>query len=234
MNMLVLRSMPLRGCSRMLQYVSVVRGCRVTSKAAGLIRSHGLGQAHNVRFQSTKASTTKAPGFKYPRRLLIYHTGTFETATMGMSKLIPVFFFIYGTLGVAPMLLYSPDYSSWLAPLVVVGSAIPMVLTAIGTISAVVNITLHLPSSACRSEATLQQFLRKMPGKTVIEITGMRLQPWPKTKRYFLEDLRTMKPTGFWNIANLERAPPVKDGKVERSWMHALSKRRVAGRDGSN
>ncbi|GAB7338464.1 hypothetical protein MBLNU457_4747t2 [Dothideomycetes sp. NU457] len=169
-----------------------------------------------------KARKPVPPKRQYPRRLLIYHTGTFETATMGMSKLIPVFFFIYGTLGVAPMLLYSPDYSSWLAPLVVVGSAIPMVLTAIGTISAVVNITLHLPSSACRSEATLQQFLRKMPGKTVIEITGMRLQPWPKTKRYFLEDLRTMKPTGFWNIANLERAPPVKDGKVERSWMHAV------------
>lgn len=56
-------------------------------------------------------------GLKYPQRLLIYHTGNFETATMGMSKLIPVFFFFYGTLGVAPMVLFSPEYSSWLAPL---------------------------------------------------------------------------------------------------------------------
>lgn len=61
-----------------------------------------------------------------------------------------------------------------------------------------------------------------MPKKTVIEITGMRLQPWPKTKRYFLEDLRTVKSKGFWNIANLERAPPVnKYRRVERPWMHA-------------
>jgi len=58
-----------------------------------------------------------------------------------------------------------------------------------------------------------------MPKKTVIEITGMRLQPWPKTKRYFLEDLRTVKPKTLW-IANLERAPPVKNGRVQRTWLH--------------
>jgi len=55
--------------------------------------------------------------FKYPERLLIYHTGTFETATMGMSKLIPVFFFIYGTLFYAPSVMFNPDSPSWAAPL---------------------------------------------------------------------------------------------------------------------
>lgn len=123
----------------MLQCTPVIRSWRITSKTAGLVRSHGAGQFHNVRFQSTKVNATKEQGkalersdrwsrlmligFKYPRRLLIYHTGNFETATMGMSKLLPVFFFFYGTLAVAPMVVFSPDYSSWLAPLSKIASS---------------------------------------------------------------------------------------------------------------
>lgn len=67
MNMLILRSMPLRGCSHMLRNLPVVRGLRVTSKTASLIRCHGAGRTQNVRFQSTKANVTKAPGMSFQK-----------------------------------------------------------------------------------------------------------------------------------------------------------------------
>jgi len=97
---------------------------------------------------------------------------------------------------------------------------VPMVVTAICTAPAVINITLHLPLSARSSQASLQGFLHKIPKKTLVEMTGMRFMPWPKKRTYFLEDLRTVTPRGLW-IANLERVPPLKDGKPERSWLHA-------------
>jgi len=95
-----------------------------------------------------------------------------------------------------------------------------MVVTAICTAPAVINITLHLPLSARSSQASLQAFLHKIPKKTLVEMTGMRFMPWPKKRTYFLEDLRTVTPKVLW-IANLERVPPLKDGKPERSWLHA-------------
>ena len=103
---------------------------------------------------------------------------------------------------------------------VVVGSAVPMVVTAVCTAPAVINIILHLPLSARTSQASLQTFLSRLPKKTMVEFTGMRFLPWPKKRTYFLEDLRTVTPKGLW-IANLERAAPMKDGKPERSWLHA-------------
>jgi len=58
---------------------------------------------------------TKA--MKYSERLLVYHTGSVEAATMGMIKLTPIFLFFFGTLLAAPAFLASPDHPSWVAPL---------------------------------------------------------------------------------------------------------------------
>jgi len=95
-----------------------------------------------------------------------------------------------------------------------------MVLVALCTAPAVMNIHLKLPARVQRSEQALREFLRKPPSDTMVEFTAMRFLPWPKRRVMFLEDLRTVTPKNL-RLANLEHVPKANEGKETPYWLRA-------------
>lgn len=100
------------------------------------------------------------------------------------------------------------------------GSAVPMIVVALCTAPAVMNIHLKLPARAQKSEQTLREFLRKPPSTTMVEFTAMRFMPWPKRRTMFLEDLKTVRPKNL-RLANLEHVPKANEGKQTPYWLRA-------------
>jgi hypothetical protein len=110
------------------------------------------------------------------------------------------------TLGPAAI-LFSPDVSNWMIPLIMVGACVPMVVTALATGPMIHDIKIKLPAAARRSKEDLKSFVKRLPPDTILRATYMRLVPWPVSSDMMLRDLQRVQPSWKFGIANLEHVP---------------------------
>jgi len=123
MTMLLRRGVLAMSCLRL----SAVRERPCISTISQRISCLGKGrnssQKANLLYKSPPNRAPSRPGRNemtkqlYPERLMVYHTKSLESATIGMIKLTPIILFAFGCLGVAPRFYFSPDYSNWFVPL---------------------------------------------------------------------------------------------------------------------
>lgn len=137
--------------------------------------------------------------------LNVYQGGPIRTVCVGMARVVTIVFLAIGVSGVAPRMFFDPDTPMWWVPVVVVGSAIPLVVFAMASAPYVSTIRVLLPSSAKRNHEALMRFAENVPADTRISLQTMRWLPWPTHKEMFFADLRRLPGTNL--SANLEHVP---------------------------
>lgn len=127
--------------------------------------------------------------------------------------------FAYGTLWAAPSAMLDPDTPSILAPLFVVGSAVPMLTTGLLFGGYVHQIYVVIPPSARQSKERLIRFAKNMPQSTKVELRSMWFRPWPHTTEVKFGELRRL-PHSYMRLSNLERVLPgsAEMGERHRFW----------------
>lgn len=139
-----------------------------------------------------------------PERINVYRAGVAATVGVGMCRVATIGAFMLGSLWYAPAFYFSPDHSNWLVPVVLAGSAVPFVVTALCTGPMVHSILVRLPARARRSKDDLIYFSKYPPKDTIIELQFMRWKPWLQGKGYRFDRLRRLTPSLRGGIANLE------------------------------
>ena len=99
-------------------------------------------------------------------------------------------------------------------PAIAVG-AIPMIFVSIVSAPFVSTIHLRIPPEARMSKERLMKYTQILPPAAQLDITAMRLLPWPKTIGTRVSELRPFK--SLFSIADLKRVPHQR-GKSPRSW----------------
>jgi len=106
---------------------------------------------------------------------------------------------------IAPRMFFDPDQSMWWVPGVLIGSAVPLVLTALLSAPYVSTIRVLVPPSAKKSTEALLRFAERIPAETKVSLQSMRWLPWPTHKEVFFCDLRRLP--GRKLSVNLEHIP---------------------------
>ena len=137
--------------------------------------------------------------------LNVYQAGQVRTVFVGMVRMVTIVIFGLGIFVVAPRMYFNPDTSMWWVPGVVVGGAVPLVMTAFMSAPFVSAVRVLLPASAKRSHDALMRFAENVPQDTKVLLQTMRWLPWPTHKEVFFSDLRRLP--GRKLSANLEHVP---------------------------
>ena len=125
---------------------------------------------------------------------------------LGTVRIVCLAAFGVGFLYIAPYIIVDGTAPWYTGPLIVVGSAIPFLLTGIAWGGYVQHINILLPSAARRSKEDLLRFVSNMPPTAIVQIKSMWFRPWPVTKEVFFEDFRRL-PRSKIRVSNLEYAP---------------------------
>ena len=120
-------------------------------------------------------------------------------------RIVTIVVFGLGVTMIAPRMFFDPDQSMWWVPGVLLGSAVPLVLTALLSAPYVSTIRVLLPSSAKKSTEALWRFAERVPPETKVSLQSMRWLPWPTHKEVFFCDLRRLP--GRKLSVNLEHLP---------------------------
>lgn len=102
----------------------------------------------------------------------------------------------------------------------IVGSAIPLITATFATAPFVAHINMEIPGWARRSKDTLNQFVKKLPGDTRLEIGLLGFLPRPKKRIVTVSELRKLPPSWI-RLANLEHFPKRNEGK-DIPWRYKM------------
>lgn len=165
----------------------------------------------------------------YPERLLVYHAGTGRTVFVASTRLLGIFIFIFASLWIAPSYFFSPFEPTWMAPVVVFGGAVPLLVSAFTTAPLVTYAHLTLPHWARTSAARLHRFAESLPSSSTIDLTTLRWI-WPRVTRLRASELFIHKGE-IIGAMTLRRQVPTVVLDQRRWWMwRPLSKFYVAGK----
>lgn len=120
------------------------------------------------------SATSSQPGQRYPKQLLIYHAGKGRLLFLAFFKLTSVFVFLFATFLVAPQYYFSAFEPTWMAPIVILGGAIPFAVMSLYTAPYVAWVHLHLPLWARNSSTRLQAYAAALPSSARIDVTSVR------------------------------------------------------------
>lgn len=93
-----------------------------------------------------------------------------------------------------------------------------MTLVAFMTAPFVNSIKIQLPGYARRTKDGPMQFVKRMPPDTRLELTLVRLMPWPKRRTIMVSELRRL-PGSWKRLANFEHVPKRNEGKEIKWWQ---------------
>ena len=160
----------------------------------------------------SKAPSMVCKAFAYSRIVIrsldllnVYQGSVIRTVTVGMMRMVTIVVFGLGVTMIAPSIFFDPDQSKWWVPVVLVGSAVPLVLTALLSAPYVSTIRVLVPPSAKKNTEALFRFAERVPEDTKIALQSMRWLPWPTHKEVFFSDLRRLP--GRKLSVNLEHIP---------------------------
>jgi hypothetical protein len=137
--------------------------------------------------------------------LNVYQGSVIRTVCVGMMRTVTIVVFGLGVTMIAPRMYFDPDQSMWWVPAVLIGSAVPLVLTALLSAPYVSTIRVLVPPSAKKSTEALFRFAERVPEDTRVSLQSMRWLPWPTHKEMFFSDLRRLP--GRQLSVNLEHIP---------------------------
>jgi len=137
--------------------------------------------------------------------LNVYQGSVVRTVSVGMMRIVTIVVFGLGVTMIAPRMFFDPDQSMWWVPGILVGSAVPLVLTALLSAPYVSTIRVLVPPSAKKSTEALMRFAERVPADTKVSLQSMRWLPWPTHKEVFFSDLRRLP--GRKLSVNLEHIP---------------------------
>jgi hypothetical protein len=137
--------------------------------------------------------------------LNVYQGSVIRTVSVGMMRTVTIVVFGLGVTMIAPRMYFDPDQSMWWVPAVLIGSAVPLVLTALLSAPYVSTIRVLVPPSAKKSTEALFRFAERVPEDTRVSLQSMRWLPWPTHKEVFFSDLRRLP--GRQLSVNLEHIP---------------------------
>ena len=133
-----------------------------------------------------------------------------------------------GTFYLGPLLVLDDAAPWYIAPVVAVGAAIPLILTGIAWGGYVHHINILLPATARKTKEDLMRFAGNVPPSAVVQIKSMWFKPWPVTKEIYFEDFRRL-PKSNTRISNLEHSPPKnRDLGAKNPMLNWLVKRSMA------
>ncbi|KAF2212270.1 hypothetical protein CERZMDRAFT_97547 [Cercospora zeae-maydis SCOH1-5] len=160
--------------------------------------------------QHTRFASTAAPpaGQKKPGLTNVYRAGTTATLAVGITRVATVVVFLASSTLYAPSFFFSPDHSSWLAPVFIVASAVPALVVILATGPMVHAIRIQIPDHVRRSgKEALRRFSADTPDDTKVVLSFMRFMPWPQTRAVAFANLRRLRPSFKGGISNLELIP---------------------------
>ena len=167
----------------------------------------------------------------YPERLLVYHAGTGRTVFIATTRLLGIFIFIFASFLIAPRYYISPLEPTWMAPIVVAGGTIPLLVTTFTVAPLVIYVHLALPLWARTSAPRLRRFAEALPSSATMDVTTLRWI-WPRVTRLQASELRFHRGE-ILGAMTLRRGVPHKIMEDRSWWMwRPLRKFYVAGKSG--
>lgn len=134
----------------------------------------------------------------------------------GMTRVVTFVVFGVATFGLAPLYIYDSTQNSWMAPLIVIGSAVPMVVTVLIAAPFVSVLRLAIPKRSKSSLEDVMSFARSVPGSTRVTIQSMKGAPWPTKTVVRFDELRRLPPKKF-SVANLMYLQSGKEKQDQRN-----------------
>ncbi|KAH8693858.1 hypothetical protein BGW36DRAFT_361690 [Talaromyces proteolyticus] len=137
-----------------------------------------------------------------PEKLLIYHGGTGRGVFLGMLRGATIFVCGVSTLIIAPA-FFADEFPAYLAPLIVIGGALPLAFVAYTTAPFVNHIYLHLPAFARKSRETALDYARNLPSTAMVSIRTMKITLIPRVTEVHVSNLvpdkALLRPVSFRN-----------------------------------
>jgi len=192
---------------------SIVRHCQPAiqrhASSQNLIRA-GAASSLNRSMLETHSGAYRTSAYSIPvisslDLLNVYQGSVVRTVSVGMMRIVTIVVFGLGVTMIAPRMFFDPDQSMWWVPGILVGSAVPLVLTALLSAPYVSTIRVLVPPSAKKSTEALMRFAERVPADTKVSLQSMRWLPWPTHKEVFFSDLRRLP--GRKLSVNLEHIP---------------------------
>ncbi|OKL63803.1 hypothetical protein UA08_00042 [Talaromyces atroroseus] len=119
-----------------------------------------------------------------PENVLIYHAGTGRVVFLGMLRTATIFVCGVSTMIIAPA-FFADEFAWYIAPLIVIGGALPLAFVSYTTAPFVNNIYLHLPIFARKSRETALEYVRNLPPSAEVSIRTMKITTIPRTTQIF-------------------------------------------------
>lgn len=166
-------------------------------------------QISRIVFASTQTPQQTPPRkrpYRYPELINVHNAGKLPTITLGFTRIASIVVFAYGFLWLSPGVYFQGAPWYWI-PLVMIGSAVPMVTTGLVWGRFVTHVNVALPSLARRSKEDLMRFASNPPPCTQVQLKFWRFRPWAHTRKIQFSELRRLQPSWIrWS--NLELAHP--------------------------
>ncbi|CRG88136.1 hypothetical protein PISL3812_05163 [Talaromyces islandicus] len=161
-----------------------------------------------------------------PEKILIYHGGTGKIVFLGVLRTATLFICGASTMIIAPA-FFADEFPAYLAPLIVIGGALPLIFVAYTTAPFVNNIYLHLPPFARKSREVALQYAKDLPSSAVLSIRTMKMTTIPRVTEARISDLvpdkALVRPVSFRN-QNPASAPWWKGGTLKQFYVTKESK----------
>ncbi|EEA20864.1 hypothetical protein TMatcc_000862 [Talaromyces marneffei ATCC 18224] len=152
--------------------------------------------------QTWKPTAQKAA----PENVLIYHAGTGKIVFLGMLRTATIFVAGVSSMIIAPA-FFADEFPSYLAPLIVIGGALPLIFVAYTTAPFVNNIYIHLPIFARKSREAALEYVKNLPSSATLSIRTMKITTIPRTTEVRISDLvpdkALLRPVSFRNTYSM-------------------------------
>lgn len=111
-------------------------------------------------------------------------------------------------------------------PAFILASAVPMLAMIWASGPFVHSIKVQLPAHARRTREGVLRLANNVPPNTRLEISSMKLRPWPTKMEVVFADLRKHNPSWKGGLSNLEWIPlDIQDHPYIGTWSHSLLRR---------
>ncbi|KUL87131.1 hypothetical protein ZTR_05566 [Talaromyces verruculosus] len=131
--------------------------------------------------QTWKPTAQKAA----PESVLIYHAGTGRIVFLGMLRTATIFVAGVSSMIIAPA-FFADEFPSYLAPLIVIGGALPLIFVGYTTAPFVNNIYIHLPVFARKSREAALEYVKSLPSTATLSIRTMKITTIPRTTEKYV------------------------------------------------
>ncbi|GAM36882.1 hypothetical protein TCE0_022f06328 [Talaromyces pinophilus] len=158
--------------------------------------------------QTWKPTAQKAA----PENVLIYHAGTGRIVFLGMLRTATIFVAGVSSMIIAPA-FFADEFPSYLAPLIVIGGALPLIFVGYTTAPFVNNIYIHLPVFARKSREAALEYVKSLPSTATLSIRTMKITTIPRTTE-ILDYSSTSHKSIFTSTFNCFKKPSSRNAKM--------------------